>query len=37
MNPHLRVTMVQADLAWQDFRKAYPQFPVAEDDLARKK
>jgi hypothetical protein len=27
----------QADLAWQDFRKAYPQFPVAADDLARKK
>ena len=29
--------VTQADLAWQDFRKAYPQFPVAEDDLARKK
>jgi hypothetical protein len=27
----------QADRAWQDFRKAYPQFPVADDDLARKK
>jgi hypothetical protein len=26
-----------ADLAWQDFRKAYPQFPVADDDIARKK
>lgn len=26
----------EADLAWQDFRKAYPKFPVADGDLARK-
>jgi hypothetical protein len=25
-----------ADRAWQEFHKAYPNFPVADDDLARK-
>jgi hypothetical protein len=25
-----------ADRAWEEFRAAFPQFPVAEDDLARK-
>jgi hypothetical protein len=27
----------EADLAWERFRKQFPNFPVAEDDLARKK
>jgi len=26
----------EADRAWQDFHKAFPNFPVADDDLARK-
>ena len=28
--------VVEADRAWQEFSKAYPNFPVADDDLARK-
>ena len=28
--------VVEADRAWQEFSKAYPNYPVAEDDLARK-
>ncbi len=28
---------VEADRAWQQFRTAFPDFPVANDDLARKK
>jgi hypothetical protein len=27
----------EADLAWERFREQFPNFPVAEDDLARKK
>jgi hypothetical protein len=27
----------EADLAWDRFREAYPNFPVAEDDVARNK
>jgi hypothetical protein len=26
----------EADRAWQEFHKAFPNFPVADDDLARK-
>jgi hypothetical protein len=29
--------MVEADRAWEQFRTAFPKFPVADDDLARKK
>jgi hypothetical protein len=27
----------EADVAWQRFREAFPDFPVAQDDVARKK
>jgi hypothetical protein len=29
--------VAEADRAWQQFREAFPKFPVADDDLARKK
>jgi hypothetical protein len=29
--------VVEADRAWEQFREAFPKFPVADDDIARKK